>query len=722
LPGRSAYILDQHQQLVPIGVTGELHLGGAGLARGYLNSPDATAARFVPNPFEEGALMYRTGDLARYLPDGTMEFVGRADNQIKVRGFRVELGDIEATLRRHPAVSDAAVVTRRDRAGEQRLIAYVAAAAHGQQVSRSELRTFAATYLPEYMVPHAIVPLDKLPTSAIGKLDRHALPDPSGFDADIGYAAPRNETERLLSLIWCDVLGRPRVDIHDNFFDAGGHSLSAIRAAFRIHDVFQLDTPLQWIFQCPTIATLAEQISVARNDRSGLLSAAILPRPRGGPAPLTVAQEDFLAFDRVTPQSQLFNVYRAVRLTGRVDEHALTNSFADLIGRHEALRTTFHVVDGAPQQQVAPPAPFSLEVFELGSVPLADRDATLELIVKELRYRRFDLTAAPLLHAALVHLGDADSVVVISSHHIVFDGWSLDLVQRDLAAIYAARMERRSPLLPPLPVSYIDFAVWQRQMLHARRDALLGYWRAALVGDLVPLELAVDRLRRRERTFIYGRVRTSLSDTLLHRLHELGRDTQATLYIILTTALKAALHLKTGQSDIRVATMTAGRTRAELENVVGLFINTVILRSAVSADSTIRQLLARVRATVLGAMEHEDLPFAMLREALVAERQLDPAHLAQVLLVFDQHALPALSPTAGLAPAPMPVMTEEREAVFSSYELIVEVVEGPPLTVLLKYDADLYDATTGEDILRAFVTVIEYFAAHPDDRLSDLAR
>ncbi|HYR09422.1 MAG TPA: amino acid adenylation domain-containing protein, partial [Longimicrobium sp.] len=532
-----AYVLDAALRPAPIGVPGELYLGGAGLARGYLGRPALTAERFVPDPFsvKGGARRYRTGDRARWLADGAIEYLGRLDHQVKVRGFRIELGEIEAVLRRHGSVTDCVVMARAE-AGEQRLVAYVVGG-----VEAAELRAHLRQSLPEYMVPAAFVFMDALPLTPNGKLDRKALPASELAVAEEGYVAPRTPVEEVLAGIWAEVLGLERVGVEESFFDLGGHSLLATRVVSRVRAVFAVELPLRALFEGPTVAEMAVRVGEMR--RAGLpVLPPVVPAERTGPLPLSFAQERLWFLDRLEPGSTTYNIPAAWRLGGALDVAALERSLSEIVRRHEALRTVFAEVDGSAVQVVAPFGGFALPVEDLSGLGEADREAAVRRRAREEARRAFDLSAGPLFRATLLRLGAEDHVLLLSMHHIVSDGWSMGVLFRELSALYAAYLAGRESPLPELPVQYADYAAWQRAQLEGEvLDRQLSYWRERLAGAPELLELPTDHPRPPVQTYRGATVPVDLSPELLERLRALGRSEDATLFMTLLGAFQVLL-------------------------------------------------------------------------------------------------------------------------------------------------------------------------------------
>ncbi|HST60941.1 MAG TPA: amino acid adenylation domain-containing protein, partial [Longimicrobium sp.] len=515
IPDLRLYVLDPARRPVPIGVPGELYVGGAGVARGYLNRPELTAERFVDDPFASGRL-YRTGDRVRWMADGTLEYLGRLDEQVKIRGFRIELGEIEVRLAEHPEVREAVVLAREDVPGDRRLVAYVVGA-----VETDALRAHLRQGLPEYMVPSAFVLLDALPLTANGKLDRKALPVPELASAEEAYVAPRSPVEEVLAGIWAEVLRLERVGVEESFFDLGGHSLLATRVVSRIREVFGVELPLRALFEGPTVGELGVRVEELRRAELPALPP-VVPVDRTQPLPLSFAQERLWFLDRMEPGSATYNIPAALRLAGALDERALERSLGEIVRRHEALRTVFAEVDSSPVQVVAPFGGFTLPVEDLSGLSEADREAAVRGRAGEEAARPFDLAAGPLFRAALLRLGAEEHVLLLTLHHIVSDGWSTGVLFGELSALYAAYGEGGDSPLPELAVQYADYAVWQREQLAGEvLDRQLAYWRERLSDAPELLELPTDHPRPPVQTHRGASVPVALSPELLERIQRL---------------------------------------------------------------------------------------------------------------------------------------------------------------------------------------------------------
>ncbi|MFL5381523.1 MAG: amino acid adenylation domain-containing protein, partial [Longimicrobiaceae bacterium] len=706
------YLLDARGEPVPVGVAGELYVGGAGVARGYLGRPELTAERFVPDAFgaEPGARLYRTGDLGRWLADGTIEFLGRVDTQVKVRGYRIEPGEIEARLLEREGVSEAVVVAREDEAGTRRLVAYVVG-----DVEAGVLREHLRRELPDYMVPAAFVPLERLPLTPSGKLDRRALPAPELASAEERYVAPRTPVEEVLAEIWAEMLRLERVGVEESFFELGGHSLLATRVVSRVRELFGVELPLRALFEGPTVAELAVRVEELR--RAGLpVLPPVVPAGRTRALPLSFAQERLWFIDRLEPGSAVYNLPLAWRLGGALDEAALERSLSEIVRRHESLRTVFAEADGSPVQVIAPFGAFALPVEDLSALGEAEREAALRHRAGEEMARPFDLAAGPLFRAALLRLGAEEHVLLLSMHHIVSDGWSMEVLFRELSALYAAYREGRGSPLPELPVQYADYAVWQREQLAGEAlERQLSYWRERLAGAPELLELPTDRPRPPVRTYRGASVPVELSLELLERLQALARSEGATLYMTLLGAFQVLLAKYSGSEDVVVGSPIAGRTRKEIEALIGFFINTLVLRTDLSGDPGFREVLRQVREATLGAYEHQEVPFERLVEELQPERSLSHSPLFQVVFSLQNAgggggALAGLK-LSGAGPA-MEV---------AKFDLFLELVATPQgLRGGLNYSTDLFERGTALRMVGHLERVLEQVAADADVRLSRL--
>ena len=712
------YVLDARLLPVPVGVTGELYIGGAGVARGYYGRPGLTGERFLPDPFGKvpGARIYKTGDLARWRSDGTLECLGRADHQVKIRGFRVELGEIEAALARHPSVRESAVVAREDATGEQALFAYVAFR-EGMAAPASDLRRWIGEGLPDYMVPSAFVALDALPLTPNGKVDRNALPAPDqGSEAGLDYVPPRGPIEEALVGIWGDLLGRDRVGVRDNFFELGGHSLFATQLLARLRDTFAVEPTLRDFLDDPTVAGLSRLIDRELAAGSRLQDPPIDRVDRDGPIPTSSAQQRLWFLDQLAPGDASYNIPSAVRLKGDLDVPALGKALNEVVRRHEVLRTTFAAEGGVPHQLIAPDLDLTLAVEDLRTIEESDREDESRRIEEEAR-TPFDLAAGPPLRARLLRLADREHILLVTMHHIAADAWSIGVLIRELAALYDAYRDGKPSPLPEPTIQYADYAAWQRTWLQG--DAIraqLDYWTDRLAG-LPTLELPTDRPRPPAMSGRGGARTIVVPKALVDELKALGRKEGATPYMTLLSAFLVLLHRYTCQADIAVGSPIAGRTRSELEGLIGLFVNTLVLRGDLTGDPSFRELLRRVRKAALGAYAHQDLPFEQIVGALLHPgRVAGRTPLFQVMFALQNAPLP---PPRGAGLELEILETMSGTAKFDLTLFATETAEG--LQLLIEYAADLFDAATIDRMLGHLATLLGSIVAAPDGSVGSLA-
>ncbi|MBU6399797.1 MAG: amino acid adenylation domain-containing protein, partial [Verrucomicrobia bacterium] len=712
------YVLDRHLQPVPIGLTGELYVGGPGLARGYRQQPALTTEKFIPHPFsqEPGARLYRTGDLARFRPDGNLEFVGRADDQVKIRGHRIELGEVETVLGRHPAVREVVMVAREDAAGESRLVAYVVPAP-GAQSAASPLREFLKRQLPEAMVPAVFVFLEALPLTPNGKVDRKALPPPDPASAsDQPFVAPRTPVEQELARIWAEILHVERIGIGDHFFDLGGHSLLATQVLSRVRRAWGLELPLRAVFEAPTLAALAQQIEAARGAAAQASATPARPAADHGAVPLSFAQERLWFLEQLEPGRPFNNIPAAIRLEGRLELGALEQSLTDIVDRHDSLRTTFRGLQGQPSAAIAPVGAVALPVVDLSAMPAPQCAAEARRLAQAEAQRAFDLSQSPLLRARLLRLGSDEHWLLLTMHHIVSDGWSLGIFYRELAEFYRARLEGRPAALPDLPGCYVEFARQQRQALQSGAwDAQLDFWKRQLGGSLPALELPTDRPRPATQTYRGAVFRFDLPGSLGTALTALSRRENVTLFMLLLAAFKVLLHRYTQQEDLLVGTPIAGRTQVEFEELIGFFLNTLVLRTDLTGDPTFRELLQRVRRGALDAYAHPDVPLEKLVEELQPQRDLSRSPLFQVMFVLQNMPLRPLE-LPGLKLTPQPI-----DSGTAKFDLTLWLTETPDgLAGAVEYNTDLFEAATIERLTGHYRTLLEAVLADPAQPLSRL--
>ncbi|WP_420129759.1 amino acid adenylation domain-containing protein, partial [Longimicrobium sp.] len=711
IPDLSVHLLDRRGRIVPIGLAGEMYVGGGGVARGYLNRPELTSQRFVPDPFSDKVAdrLYRSGDLARRLADGSLEFLGRADDQVKVRGFRIELGEIESVLLEHPSVREA-VVLMRGAGDARRLVAWTVAA---DSVTAAELRAHLLAHLPEYMVPSAFVPMDRLPLTRNGKVDRSALPEPDAADvAGAEYLAPRTQTEQVLAAVWAELLGVERVGVADGFFDLGGHSLLATRVVSRVRGHLGVEVPVRALFERPELGAFAAEIDRLLRAEAGVEAPPIRPADRSGALPLTFAQERLWFVDRLEPGSPVYHMPFHYLLRGVLDVDALRRAFSELVRRHETLRTALPFTGDQPVQRILPAAPVDLPLHDFaGIADEAQRDAATEAVMRDVAERAFDLERGPLFRAAVARMAEDEHVLMVNLHHVISDGWSVGVLWNELSALYGAFHRGEASPLPEPALQYGDFAVWQREWLAGDvLEAQLGYWRRKLAGAPPLLELPTDRPRPAVQTYAGAAESVVLTGGDAAAVLALGRREGSTLFMVLLAAMDVVVARLAGQDDVVIGTPIAGRTRAETEGMIGLFLNSLALRTDLSGAPTFRELLRRVRETTLEAYAHQDLPFERILEELAPERSLSHSPIFQVMLNLSNFAegdvsLPGLE-VQGIGGA---------GEVASKFDLTLYAGESPDGIVLhLVYNTALFDAPRVREMLAQMADVLRQAADDAD--------
>ncbi len=719
LPNFQLYVLNERLHPVPVGVPGELHVGGVGLARGYLGRPGLTGERFIPDFFgaEPGARLYKTGDLARYRADGTVEFLGRIDQQVKVRGFRIELGEIEAVLSQHPAVGSAAVVARRDDA-DQRLVAYLVAR-QTPQPEASVLRRYLQARLPAYMIPSAFVFLEAMPLMPSGKVDRRALPAPGpGRPALAGaFTAPRNPLEAELAAIWQGLLGLEAAGVHDNFFDLGGHSLLATRVISRLHQLYGVEISLSTFFEQSTIAALARYVETARPAGMVEPLAPLEAAVRRAAAPLSFAQQGLWFLDRLLPGSPLYNIPALLEVTGPLDVAVLARCLDEIVRRHEILRTIFAEIDGQPVQVVAPPRAADLLVVDLQHLPPVEREPLARNALRRTARRPFDLARGPLMRAVLVQFDRQSYQLLLALHHSVFDGWSAGLLMDELGTLYQAFVAGQPSPLADLPVQYADFAVWQRRYLQGRvLQEHRAYWQAQFQGDLPVLALSGDWPRPAAQSHRGAKLARRLPAALVEALERLARQLDASLFMVLLAAFQTLLGRYAGQTDLVVGVPVANRNRGALERLIGFFVNALPFRVNLAGNPTFRELVAQVRQVALGAYRHQDLPLDKIVEGLTLERHLSHNPLFQAMFVLQNMPLEVLR-CADLTLR----FVKEMDTGTAKFDLtlFVEFPAQGPLAIV-EYNTDLFRASTIGRLLDHYQTLLAGVVADPERQLAHL--
>jgi amino acid adenylation domain-containing protein len=743
------YLLDRHLRPVPVGSPGELYIGGIGLARGYANDPVLTAEKFVPHPFRAGMRLYRSGDRARYLPDGTLDFLGRIDDQIKIRGVRIEPGDVESVLCLHPAVRTALVILRHDD-GREFLVAYVVLRPGMSDAIPDDLRDWTADRLPRVMVPSAFIVVDALPLTRHGKIDTRALPAPDRSPVTPG-AAPVTEVESIIAAIWRETLRLDSVGVDENFFELGGHSLLAAEVHSALQKRLRRELPIVDLLQYPTIASLARHLSgtaktsvdvasvhdrvrrrtegskrerterVRQKDDRGLLPP-IVPVDRGGPLPLSFAQEKFWSLERSVPGNWFSNLCTAIHISGPLDAGILQQVLNELLRRHEVLRTSFATIGECVVQIVGPPKPFPLVTVDFLDRHEREREELFFRHAIQEFHRPFDFALGSLWRVTLIRLAETEYVLLQTIHHIISDGWSLQQLNREIALLYQARYTGMPSPLADLAIHYADYAVWQRGAMdtHAM-NAQLSYWMQRLQhGSFTPLTLPGSRVRPAAQSFRTSCRTIHLPGMTSDALKNIGYAEGCTPFMTLLSAFKMALYSLTGDENIRIGTIVANRNHAQIEEVIGLFLNTVLLRADLSGDPTLREVLRRVRTVVLEAYENQDIPFEEVVRCL-ERRGVERASVFQVLFLFD-NAPPPTAHVCGLTMKALDVkkLVDARLTV-TTFDIIITFTDGPEgLSGSLIYKNALFDEHVIDRVLGRFEDVVRRIVSDPDQHLTEL--
>ncbi len=709
------YVLDEQLNPVAEHVAGELYIAGDGLAAGYLNKEQLTAERFIANPFVAGARMYRSGDLARLLPEGTLDLIGRRDEQVKFHGHRVELNEIRSALNRHAEIRDSVVVVTKDQQDRPVMVAYYVSR---RELEGEALREFLADSIIEETLPNLFVHLRKLPLTLNGKINFRALPSVEEAREQVKrrYMGARNEGEAALVRIWEEVLGVERIGVHDSFFEWGGHSLLGTQVISRVRETLQVDLPLRSLFETPTVAGLAEKIAAVRAAGQGATTTAIQRAPHDGHRPLSYAQSRLWFLHQMEPDSPLYNIPAAIRINGPLHVAALAQSLNEIVARHEALRTIFSTVDGQPIQVVNPALQLALKTTDLSELPTAAREREVKRLAQAEAGRAFDLARGPLLHVELLRLADDEHVLLLTMHHIIADGWSMGVLIREAAELYEAFTAERPSPLAALPIQYGDYAHWQRQTLTgAQLEKLTAYWKQHLAGAAPVLELPTDHPRPAAQSYRGGKQTQTLSVELTTRLLQLAQANGVTPFILLLAAFKVLLYRYTGQTDIVVGAGIANRNRAELEDLIGFFINTLVLRTDLDENPTFRELLAREKDVALNGFAHQDLPFDKLVEELQPERSLSHMPLFQVMFAMQN------APQSELRLPGVTLSLEQLHSDTAKFDLMLTVVERDAHFVCtFEYSADLFEADTITRMLGHLTALLDGISANADEHIARL--
>ena len=709
------YVLDAHLQPMPIGVPGELYIAGECLARGYVNQPQLTQERFLANPYVIGTRLYRTGDLARYRADGNVEFLGRMDQQVKLRGYRIELGEIEYVLSNFPGVHQAAVLLRQDKKDQHRLVGYVAGESSLKD-RLEEVRNHLTARLPHYMVPSVILCLETMPLSATGKVNRNALPAPehtAGLPA--GRIAPRNQVEESLAELWKSVLQVPEAGIHDHFFEQGGHSLLATQLVSRIRELFEVDVSLPALFERPTIAALAEEVTrLRRREQKASMMPPISPVPRDQPLPLSYSQQRMWLMHRLAPQSTAYNMPFASRQMGRLNKAALRSTIDAICSRHEAFRTTFTMRGDGPVQVIHPFRPPHWVEVDLRQVPAEQRRQQAAWLVEQEANQPFDLEKGPLARFLLIEIEPEDHVLVLTMHHIIGDQWSFGVIGHEFAFFYNAFCRGDVPSPKPIPLQYADYAVWQRRCL---TDDRLGtqsdYWQKKLAG-LSKLSLPTDHPRPAVQTFNGSHRMLELPMSLIERLKRFSAEHNATVFMTLLACFQVLLSRYSGQTDVAVGSPIANRTLSAIESIIGSFVNTLVLRTDLSGDPTFIELMARVRDTALEAYANQDFPFDKLVEMMHSSRDHSSAPLVQVLFNVPNAPIGEIN-VQGLSWVPFEVETQAAQ-----FDLSLTIETEFSRRAYLTFNTDLFESQTAERMLGQYQVLLQSALTNPQSKLSEL--
>lgn len=717
LSNSQVYLLSSRMEPVAVGMRGEIHIGGEGVARGYLGRPDWTAERFIPDPFgRPGAgRLYRTGDWGRYLVDGQIEFLGRTDDQVKLRGYRVELGEIESVLREERKVAEVTVVVREDEPGEKHLVAYIVAK-NESTVSAGELRRYLRERLPGYMVPSYFVLLEKLPLTTNGKVNRQALPVPKTENRK-EEELPELQTaiEEVLAMIWTQVLKLERVGLRENFFELGGHSLLAMQVVSRIREVFKVELPLHELFDHPTVKALGVRVDLLRCADPEPMIPVLVPVRRDQLLLPSYAQERLWFLHQLMPESTAYNVARVGRTTGQLNVGGLEWAINEVIRRHEVLRTTFEASGGKPVQVIREYKWSILLVVDLAELPDAAKSNEAEWLIKKEEAKPFDLSQGPVMRMSLLRLGAEEHVILYTLHHIASDGWSLGVLNREVGLLYKAFCQGQPSPLPELAIQYADFAVWQRGWLQGEvLETQIKYWREQLAG-IGPLQLPTDRLRSVVQDFSGAMKSINIRPDLASGLKELSRREGVTLFMTVLAGLQVLLSRYSGQESVVIGSVIANRNWKEIEGLIGFFVNTLALRTDLSGDPTVKELLGRVREVTLGAYGHQDLPFERLVEEFQPERDMSRNPLVQVVLELLN------APNDGMDLEGVTLQPAGGGEITSRFDMEVHIREhSQGLIGWIEYNRNLFEPSTMERMVGHLERVLEGLVNNIEGRISEL--
>ena len=723
-PNTQVYILDEYLQAVPIGVKGELYIGGEGVARGYWNRPDLNREKFIADPFSRSVdagiknkKLYRTGDAARYLYDGNVEFLGRLDYQVKIRGFRIETGEIEAVLRQYPGVKDAAVIafTPKNPIGSTQpvipvLVSYLTQ--DGQkELSPSSIRLFLNSRLPDYMVPSLTIIVDVIPLTPNGKIDRQALPEPDWSNREIGQEIilPRTPYEEIISTIWTQVLGIEKIGINENFFEIGGHSLLATQVASRIKTNFRIDLPLRVIFKSPTIATLAEYVDAAKSRVLMKDSSSINKIDRIGTRfPLSFAQQRLWFLDKLEPNSSFYNLPETVKITGNLQFNFLEKALNEVVKRHETLRTLFIDTGGQPEQIILPELWIPISIEKLDEIPIHDRELRAIQLASEEVQKPFDLSIGPLLRAKILGVHPEEYIVILTMHHIIGDAWSSQVLIREIVTIYSSLVNGRKVVLPPITIQYADYAYWQRNWLKGEiLDKEINYWIEQLSGLPPLLNLPIDNPRPTIQSFHGSYQPFELLAELSEKVRQVSTITGTTLYMTLLAAFQILLHRYSGQDLISVGTPIANRNRSEVEGLIGFFLNTIVIKGDFSEEISFENFLKQVRENTLSAYSHQDIPFETIVDALQPERNLSHSPLFQVMFTLQDSRTRKNDSIKNLTVGDVIINPVEVHSGTSKFDLTLFMLdEEARLSGAFEFNSDIFRSDTIQRMIGHYITLL----------------
>jgi amino acid adenylation domain-containing protein/non-ribosomal peptide synthase protein (TIGR01720 family) len=715
----SAYILDENLHPVPVGAPGELHIGGLGLARGYLNQPTLTAEKFIPDPFstKPDARMYKTGDLVSFRADGQIDFVGRVDNQLKIRGFRVELGEIESALEKHPVINEAVVIVKTFDNNDKRLIAFFVAT--GSDIpSQSAIKDFLSDHLPEYMVPAQFKALENLPLTPNGKINKKALQklDFNFEDARKEFKAPSTTTEEIMARVFCEVLHVDKISVLDNFFDLGGHSLLATQVTSRVRDKLEVEIPLRFLFEAPTVESISVKIDTEKLQSQAVALPPITKLEKGDNLKLSFSQQRLWFLDQMDPGNASYNIPVAFKAHGKLDIEAFTKTIVEVIRRQESLRTSIITENGQPKLGIATDVEAPIFIEDISSDPKNDLGDTIQKRVFEEARFSFKLDQAPLFRVVILLVSESQSIILVNMHHIISDGWSVNIIFYEISQIYASYTQGSKPTLPDLNFQYADYASWQQSWLQGNvLEEHLSYWRTKLSGAPALLNLPTDRPRQAVQTVNGAHIGFELPQELAAKLNTLSRKEGVTLFMVVMAAFKVLLSRYAGQNDISIGTPIANRTRSEIENIVGFFVNTLVMRTQINPSASFLSLVKDVRKTAFEAYAHQDLPFEKIVDAVDPARDTSYSPLFQVMFTMQNN------PQKEVQTADVTLEALEIENNISKFDLSLSLAEeGKNISGAMEFNTDLFDRSTIERMITYFKGLLISLVEHPEIPLSKI--